>query len=819
MGRLILRYTEFVCRYPRAFLSLIALLTLGFLATFPHLKIISDVNTFRDPEFAEPYDELKARYHEYPLQFLIFEGQNEKGVLNPGLLRHQYQVLQEIRRRLPIRTYSLAEAVDSELKRYAGGEGILGRDDFDAVGSAFWSLYKKAPVELERIGRHAVTDDAVLDILRRVHGAEGIFSMLWMGTMGGLGELSLEGDQGTQVKFNEPYIRATKAILELKEDVPLEKRREIFAKARAISESMPHPDLKMMSFSIDLMGVDIDAKVLQNLWLMMLLTGAFILIFLVLLFNRPTYIAVPLLVVGISAVWIMGTASLFGLPITFVHLAAIPIILGTGVDDSILFTERLVEEMKKKGAGPIASLFSTMRAIWLALFLTTFTTFVAFLANAATTSLPPLISFNLLIAAGMIYVFFITITLVSAVYTLFPDRSGRRPYLTEEWGQTRLLHLWQWVKRRSKGIVGFSSLILGASIGFAFLIRADYAPTDYVSPTMPSHRAVSFEDENFVQHRPMYVELKGEAVNDWTLFLKMEFLKNRLAQIPLVEKFLGVANAEMIHDVLRMKRIPPSYRTDYSAEIDALFKDATLADPVTGLTFQEKTDRLISRKGNRVDGILLKFWYDASDSQKTKQVYHAVWNQLRDLELDRVAGVRPLVTGEYVVMTLGLDRFIRNMIYSFVPVTLITILLLWVTWRNFKAAALSMVPIFISVAILLGAMGALHIKLTALNALISSIIVGLGVDYPIHLIERFREEMKHHEPDEALERVFTQMGPTIFGCCLITALGFFVISTSLIPITRDFALLSSAGLILVLLASLIIMPIPMRRWGKKLLEV
>lgn len=811
MGEWIQRYTQWVGRHPKLSLLILGGISLGFIFTLPFLKIETDVNAFRDPDFAQPYDDLKSRFHEYPVQVLMFEGLHNRGVLHPDLLKHQLKVLQEISRQLPIRTYSLAQAVDQEMRRYVEGKGLLDQEDYHPIGVAFWTLYNKAPWEMERVGRHYVTEDQLLDVLRHVHSASVLMPLL----MGG-GTVGAGGSEA-HTRFNEPYVRASKAVLELKEDAPLAERRRIFARARAIADGMPHPDLKMHHYSFDLMGVDIDKQVMGNLGEMVGVMSAFILVFLFLIFNRPTYIVAPLLIVGAATIWSLGTASLFRVPLSFVHFAAIPIILGTGVDDSILFTQRLIEERESNPGAVIPPILAAMRGMWLALFLSTFTTFVAFLADALTSSLPPLVSFNLMVAVGMLYVLYITITGAAAFYTLFPDHSRRKPLLTGEAGQRQLLRIWRWVQGNSRTIIIGSLVLFGFSLYALKWVKAEFSVNDYLSPTMATYQASEMEKKDFGEYRPMFIELKG-PVDDWELLLQAQFLQEDLTEVHETEKIFARANAEIFQDLLELKKIHPSYKLDYNAEAAKLLQDDSLADPVTGLSFHDKAQRLVhlNREG-RLDGILIKVWVNSADSRIVEKTLAEAWNKIRHEGLDRVPQVQTQVTGEDVVMVLGLKRFTRSLIYSFVPVSLIIVLILWWYWKNWRAALISMIPIFLVVAMIMGLMGVLHINLTGLTALISALIVGLGVDYPIHMIERYREELVRFEPERAMEEVFVKLGPSIFGCALITSMGFLVVSISLIPITKDYAILSALGLLLVLIACLVLLPIPLVRWGRKLL--
>ena len=64
-------------------------------------------------------------------------------------------------------------------------------------------------------------------------------------------------------------------------------------------------------------------------------------------------------------------------------------------------------------------------------------------------------------------------------------------------------------------------------------------------------------------------------------------------------------------------------------------------------------------------------------------------------------------------------------------------------YKNYKLGLVAVVPIATTLILTLGLMPLLKVELNVFSVMISSIIVGIGIDHNIHFIQRFLEEKKY----------------------------------------------------------------------------
>ena len=93
-------------------------------------------------------------------------------------------------------------------------------------------------------------------------------------------------------------------------------------------------------------------------------------------------------------------------------------------------------------------------------------------------------------------------------------------------------------------------------------------------------------------------------------------------------------------------------------------------------------------------------------------------------------------------------------------------------------ASLAMVPTLLAVALVLGLMGWLGIKLDMATALVASVALGLSVDDTFHCLLQFRRARRDHPFSESLETSYAISGPGVLLSSSAVAIGFLALRLS-----------------------------------------
>jgi predicted RND superfamily exporter protein len=123
-----------------------------------------------------------------------------------------------------------------------------------------------------------------------------------------------------------------------------------------------------------------------------------------------------------------------------------------------------------------------------------------------------------------------------------------------------------------------------------------------------------------------------------------------------------------------------------------------------------------------------------------------------------------------------------------------------------------MIPLAIAVPALFGLMGSFGIELNVVTAMLSSIMIGVGVDYTVHFLWRFRDERRNgHEPEQAARLALTTVGRGIVFNALAVVLGFSILAFSNFLPVRFFGFLVVVSIAACMFAAMLLMP-PLVVW-------
>ncbi|WP_312911263.1 efflux RND transporter permease subunit [Natronosalvus caseinilyticus] len=178
---------------------------------------------------------------------------------------------------------------------------------------------------------------------------------------------------------------------------------------------------------------------------------------------------------------------------------------------------------------------------------------------------------------------------------------------------------------------------------------------------------------------------------------------------------------------------------------------------------------------------------------------------------DRGSSVTAVATGGPVTTAVIQDALLETLVQAF-AVTLVVIfvfltVLYWVRYRTLSLGLVTLAPVVAALAWLLGAMALLEIPFNSETAVITSLAIGLGVDYSIHLGERFVAERRERPTLEAaLSATVTGTGGALLGSAATTTAGFGVLALALAPPLQRFGLVTGLAIAFAFVACLTVLP-------------
>jgi len=132
---------------------------------------------------------------------------------------------------------------------------------------------------------------------------------------------------------------------------------------------------------------------------------------------------------------------------------------------------------------------------------------------------------------------------------------------------------------------------------------------------------------------------------------------------------------------------------------------------------------------------------------------------------------------------------------------------LLIIYRNIVKAFIPVFPISLIVGMSGGIMYLLDLKYTPLTSTLGALILGIGTEMTILLLERYIEErVNGYDKKEAMETAVAKIGSAILASGITTIGGFGVLMISKFVILKDFGLMTVINMSLALFSTLIILP-------------
>ena len=152
------------------------------------------------------------------------------------------------------------------------------------------------------------------------------------------------------------------------------------------------------------------------------------------------------------------------------------------------------------------------------------------------------------------------------------------------------------------------------------------------------------------------------------------------------------------------------------------------------------------------------------------------------------------------------DLILEGQIMSLILSIIIVIVLLSFMFKSIKAGAIGAVPILITALISFGVMGFLDIPLSTTTALLSSIAIGIGIDYAVHFIEQYRvNALKTGDKELTAQKTMAHSGRAILFNAIVVIAGFLILLFSVFPPNRELGALVSLNMFTSFVGTLTIM--------------
>jgi predicted RND superfamily exporter protein len=173
------------------------------------------------------------------------------------------------------------------------------------------------------------------------------------------------------------------------------------------------------------------------------------------------------------------------------------------------------------------------------------------------------------------------------------------------------------------------------------------------------------------------------------------------------------------------------------------------------------------------------------------------------------------IVGPYTVKADERAMISRDMLTSGGFGLLGVVLILYLLLRSGRAVLTLMAPLICGVVWSMAFTQLVLGHLNTLTSLISTVVMGMGIDAGIHFLLRVREEQAGVSDSEAIARAFGGLIAPLLVAAGTTLTAFAVMASSAFPAFMEFGLIAGSGVALCLLAMVTVYPAALRLGGVK----
>ncbi|GAB3669083.1 efflux RND transporter permease subunit [Halopiger thermotolerans] len=564
-------------------------------------------------------------------------------------------------------------------------------------------------------------------------------------------------------------------------------------------------------------------------------------------------------VVGIAAVlvWTFGFMGWAGIAFNQMFVAVPVLLIGLSIDYAIHVFMRHREQRASAGTagasanananGVRGSMTTALAGVGVALVWVTATTVIGFLSNLVS-PIGPIREFGIVSSVGIVAALIVFGAMIPAAKVELDavleargyDRR-KRAFGTGGGRFSDLLTIGSTAARKAPAVLLVAVLLLSAGgVYGATQVDTSFEQEDFLAEDPPAwterlpgglspgeYRAkasMDFVNERFQRADSQAQILVDGAVADPALLERIDAAREEAADGDVAYE-LATGEADVRDPLSTMERVAAqneSFNESFTAaDTDG---DGVPDENVTALYDQlfEVDEDAASQVLSRTDDgeydaarLVIGIRGDASADDTTDEM-REIAGTIEDGADGRwtaIATGDPIVS--HIVEQDLLATVLESLLITLVAVFAFLTVAYWLTGNSASLGAVTLLPVAFTVSWILGTMYLIGMPFNVLTGMITSLTIGLGVAYSIHVSDRYMLELERQgNVWSALLTTVTGTGGALLGSAATTVGGFGVLAFAILPALQQFGIITALTITYAFLASVIVLPSLLVLWTR-----
>ncbi|RLG27737.1 RND family transporter, partial [Methanosarcinales archaeon] len=532
---------------------------------------------------------------------------------------------------------------------------------------------------------------------------------------------------------------------------------------------------------------------------LLLIASILMLVVLFITFKHARWQLLPLPIVLIGIIWTFGATGFLGIPLSMVSMSAFPILIGLGIDYAIQFHNRIEEEFARSDDAKRA-VTETVRHTAPAVLIALIITGLGFV-SLFTSTVPMIQDFGLLCLVGIICCFLSSLFIGIAVIYALHRRSIRK---NRKQKNNRTVNknvgagssaerffggLAVWAANNPLLVLGVAGLLCLGGLYADTCVGIETDVKTFVPSDMPSLIDMNHMVEFLGGTDQLNVIVKADDVTDPAVIDWMDrFAAHEVELHPYISSGESIAGP--------VKAVNHGVLPEGAAQMDAILQ--TIPESARDRYIYGRTIALLNLGiGDAVSGLGLP---------RIERLIRLVEDDIR--WMPPPPGVTVTITGQSVTMTTVIGALTTGRrLMTFVGLVLITGGL-FLLYRDWLKAAVPVLTMTLVIGWSGGVMYLLGMDYTPMTATLGALILGVGSEYAVMMMERYFEERENGlAPIDAIRESTGKIGVAILASGCTTLAGFSALIASPFSMNQNFGIVTVIDVLLALLATFFVFPV------------
>ena len=408
---------------------------------------------------------------------------------------------------------------------------------------------------------------------------------------------------------------------------------------------------------------------------------------------------------------------------------------------------------------------TTMDSLLIPIFLTSITTIAAFLTMISS-PLEPLVGYGICISVGIGWAWFLSSLMLPAVISLKKWDHESRAITQASVFETLIGRLGEVVLKYPKYVFSTGLFLVFFGLAGLYKITVDVNVASFFKPGTEIRDSMDFMDQEMTGTMDLRIRVEGD-IKDPDILQKMDSLQvfveknNKIAVTYSIADVVKQMHRTVMDDSLKYESIPTSREKvnnlftmysmsgdpdDFSAMIDYDYTVGLITALSTVMTTEEVFSFVVS-----VSNYITTYFNENLNINVTGMIV-----VIRDMVIMIIQSSSLSILFSFILIGIIASIFFKRILWGF----------------------LAVVPLTAAVILNFGLMGHFNVTLNHITAILSSIIIGVGVDFAIHFISQFRRLSQTAHEDQLSLEVIKDVGYPIildagsnmgFGALLFSA--------------------------------------------------